>query len=124
MFLEADFVGFVDNPKLPGTRWKRLLNNPEECGRASVKYRNLLPVKDNELIDDTDTEVTGLYFKHGLIALRVFNMCCFCVILAMGIALYLAKIADAATGFTVGAFILAAISLFLAVLAIVVASTR
>jgi hypothetical protein len=43
---------------------------------------------------------------------------------AFAIALYLAKTIDISTGFTVGAFILAVPSLFLAVLAVVLAATR
>lgn len=117
-------MGYVDVPKLPGDRWRRLINDPVECGFTSIKYRNLLPVVDNKLRDDAEAKVIGLYFKHQLIALRVFNTCCVCVISATALCIYMAKTSDTATAFTVGAYILAAISVFLAVLAIVVAVTR
>jgi hypothetical protein len=52
---------------------------------------------------------------------RVFVWCSVCITVALAIALYVGRVVDTATGFTVGAFLLAVPSPFLAILAVVVA---
>jgi len=85
-----------------------------------MKYRELLPVMERKIHDDNNGDsITGLYFKHYLVVLRVFMVCGSCVGLSMVIAL---TRADASTGFTIAAFILAVPALFVAVLALTIAA--
>lgn len=85
-----------------------------------MKYRNIMPLIPRKIDDDNNgIPIIGFHFVHHLIILRVFMMCCGCLAMAMGIAL---TRADSATGFTVGAFILAVPALLVAVLALVLAA--
>jgi hypothetical protein len=109
----------IDEPrKVHPALWKRLLDNPSVCGKSSKKYRALLPLEHKEVIDDSAEEVCGFYFKHDLKILRVLVMFSLGFASALGIAMYLTLTADAATGFTVGSFIISTAAMFLAVLAV------
>jgi hypothetical protein len=119
--MQADFVGLVEHPSLPGNLWKRIWDDPTNwCGENSMKFRDLLPSTEEKLdADNTGQSVVGLYFRHDLFVVRVFNVCAICFVIAMIIAM---TRADAATGFTLGAFVMSVPALFVAVLALVVAA--
>jgi hypothetical protein len=114
----------VDNPKIPGAIWKKIVENPELCGRG-IKYRECLPLQTDKIVDaNNDAPIEGLYFVHDLRLIRVFTLSTVGCGIALVIALYTTKISDPSTGFTVGAFILAAIAVYLAFLSLVVSVSR
>jgi len=108
-----------DNPKLLGIRWKKYIEHPTRHQKTSTKYRNLLPLRERPISgDDDSSSVTGLYFVHELMILRVFIWSMICAAVALVVALHFT---DTSTGFTVGNFILTVITLFVAVIALALA---
>jgi uncharacterized membrane protein len=116
---------FIDYPKVHPVVWKKIIQNPEVCNPNSMAFREKLPLESEEITQDSKQEsVIGLYCLHQLKVVKVFVWCVIGVGAAFTTALYLTRRVDVATGFTVGAFILAIPSLFLAVLAVVLAASR
>jgi hypothetical protein len=119
----ANFTDFINCPKVHTEVWKKIIQNPEVCNLNSKAFREKLPLESEEITQDSNQE-SGLYCLHQLKVLRVFICCVISVGAGFATALYLATTIDVATGFTVRAFILAVPSLFLAVLAFVLAASR
>lgn len=141
-FWEAYYVGPVENPKVPGFRWKKLLQDPEQLDNKTT-YRDKLPVgpefeepefeglelerpefKGPKTIVGEDNDlIIGLYFILAVKMHRVCILCAVCVVLAISVAMHVSETKDMATAFNVATFIVAVPSLFLAILAVAVVAS-
>jgi len=104
---------------------RKIVDDPDLCDPHSKIFRDKLPAHFRDVLETSHYEkINGLYFKHQLMVGRLFIWCCVCVGTTFAIAVYVGRAVDTATGFTVGAFLLAVPSPFLAILAVVVALRR
>jgi hypothetical protein len=84
-----------------------------------------LPAEDKEVTAMSNNEqINGLLFEHSIMVGRVLLWCFIYVVIAIAIALRVGRVVDTATGFTVGAFVLAIAAVFLAFLSLVLTAMR